>query len=52
MITNESPFLATAGYDNTIRFWDVNSGHNYRTVQHNDGVFKYSFESYTQCFFQ
>jgi G protein beta subunit-like protein len=28
--------LATAGYDQTIRFWDASSGVCYRTLNHAD----------------
>ena len=30
--------LATAGYDNVIRFWQAHSGICQRTVQHADSV--------------
>eukprot|EP01134_Creolimax_fragrantissima_P000196 CFRG0196T1 len=37
MASSQNPvFLATAGYDHTIRFWETLSGVCYRTVQHQD----------------
>ena len=37
-IKNDQIIFATAGYDNTIRFWEANTGHCYRVLQHNDSV--------------
>lgn len=33
-----SNILATAGYDHTIRLWEVSSGYCYRTLQYQDSV--------------
>ncbi len=30
--------LLTGGYDHTIRFWEVNSGLSFRTMQYPDSV--------------
>lgn len=41
LITDSSPVLiVTAGYDHTIRFWDVLQGACIATLQHNESVTK------------
>lgn len=35
-ISNDQVIFCTAGYDNTIRFWEAHTGHCYRVLQHND----------------
>lgn len=42
LLTDSSPVLiVTAGYDHTIRFWDVLQGTCIATLQHNESVHEF-----------
>jgi len=38
LVVTQPVLLATAGYDHTIRFWDVISGNCINTLQHTESV--------------
>ena len=42
---SHSVILVTAGYDNTVRFWEALSGICSKTIKHPDSVSKYIIDN-------